>query len=275
VATAGNDGTATVNPGTPTFTPNDGVLTAVRSDARPAVFDDAGNEVTPAYNPTPADPYPTGITGITWTVTDADGRRATCRQTVTVNGDCGVDTEAPTITAPASITVFTGPDNTGCAVALDDELGQATAEDNCSVVVTISGIPSGNLFPIGTTTLTYTATDPSGNTNATPATQTVTVVDNTAPKIAAPADATYVCASDVPAANANQATRGDVFDENGNLLPPGPPFDKLRSPDGVSIRNPQRSRVSQQSVDHYADIHGYRFCGSSELGQRCSGHHSD
>ena len=42
-------------------------------------------------------------------------------------------------------------------------LGQATATDNCSVTITVSGIPANNHFPIGTTTLTYTATDPAGN----------------------------------------------------------------------------------------------------------------
>ena len=51
-------------------------------------------------------PYPVGITGITWTVTDADGRTATCRQRVTVSSSsCGIDTEAPTIVAPADVTV--------------------------------------------------------------------------------------------------------------------------------------------------------------------------
>jgi hypothetical protein len=48
-----------------------------------------------------------------------------------------------------------------------------------------SGVPSGNLFPVGTTTITYTATDGAGN--STPATQTVTVIDNTAPTLSAPA----------------------------------------------------------------------------------------
>ena len=229
VATAGVDGTATVATGTPTFTPNDGTLVAVRTDARPAVLDENGAEVTPAYDPLVTDPYPTGITGITWTVKDADGRTASCRQTVTVNAVCADDTESPTITAPDDITVFTGADNTGCSVALDDELGQANANDNCNVTVTISGIPAGNNFPIGTTTLTYTATDAAGNTPATD-TQTVIVVDNTPPKIAAPPDASYTCRSEVPVANANQATRGVVLDEDGNPLPPGPPFDNCGTP---------------------------------------------
>lgn len=214
VATADIDGTATVAVGTPTFTASGGgTVNGVRTD---------GALLT--------DPYPTGITGIDWTVADADGRTATCRQTVTVNVVCANDTERPTITAPANITVSTGPGNTGCGVALDDELGQAEALDNCSAIVTISGMPAGNVFPIGTTTLTYIATDPSGNTNEVPAVQLVTVVDDTPPAIAAPADATYVCPSEVPAGNANQATRGVVLNEDGDPLPPGPPFDNCGNP---------------------------------------------
>jgi uncharacterized repeat protein (TIGR01451 family) len=231
VATAGNDGTATVAVGTPTFTASGGgTVTGVRTDSTPAVLDEEGNVVTPAVEIPLTDPYPTGITGITWTVTDADGRTATCQQTITVNAICLNDNERPTITAPANITVSTGSGNTSCSVALDDELGQANANDNCSVIVTISGIPAGNLFPIGSTTLTYTATDPSGNTNLTPATQVVTVIDDTPPSIAAPPDATYVCMTEVPAGNANQATRGVVLDEDGNPLPPGPPFDNCGTP---------------------------------------------
>ena len=42
-------------------------------------------------------------------------------------------------------------------------------------------MPAGNSFPVGTTTITYSATDPSNNTGT--ATQTVTVIDNTAPVI--------------------------------------------------------------------------------------------
>ena len=214
--------------GTPTFTPSGATVVGVRSDSTPAVLDEEGNVITPGVNKPLTDPYPTGITGITWTVTDSDGRTASCLQRVTVNAACGTDTENPTITAPADVNVTTGGDNTVCTVGLSESLGQATATDNCSVTITVSGIPANNHFPLGTTVLTYTATDPAGNTATD--TQSVTVTDDTPPRIQAPADATYVCPSEVPAANPSQATRGDVFDENGNLLPPGPPFDNCGVP---------------------------------------------
>jgi hypothetical protein len=213
-------------PGTPTFTASGGgTVTGVRSDSTPAVVDEDGTVITPATPIPLTDPYPAGTTGILWTVTDGDGRTATCTQKITViSAACANDDEDPTITAPDDITVSTGPGNTGCAVSLDDELGQANAQDNCSVSVTINGLPAGNNFAAGQSyTLTYVATDGSGNTAQD--TQVVTVVDNTPPVIEAPADASYVCLSDVPAKNASQATRGEVLDENGNPLPPGPPYE--------------------------------------------------
>lgn len=224
---------ANVSVGTPTFNASGGgTVVGVRSDGIPAVFDEDGQLVTPAIEKALTDPYPIGITGIEWTVTDADGRTASCRQTVTVNpAGCGVnDTTNPTITAPDDISLGTGPGNTGCGISLDDELGQAEASDSsgCPVTVTVTGIPAGNNFAPGTYTLTYTATDAAGNTASD--TQTVTITDTTPPVIEAPADATYTCPSEVPAANPSQATRGDVFDEDGVLLPPGPPFDNCGVP---------------------------------------------
>jgi len=56
------------------------------------------------------------------------------------------------------------------------------ALDNCSeLIFSRSGVPDNNLFPVGETIITYKATDASGN--MTVATQTVTVVDDTAPII--------------------------------------------------------------------------------------------
>ena len=101
---------------------------------------------------------------------------------ITVN-----DKVAPSISAPGNVTVNTGPGATSCgAVVSDAQLGTATAVDNSgSVSVARNGVPSGNVFPVGTTTITYTATDDAGNSSA--ATQIVTVIDNTAPTLTAPA----------------------------------------------------------------------------------------
>jgi hypothetical protein len=89
----------------------------------------------------------------------------------------------PTITAPLAITMMTGAGDASCGAFLSDvALGMARASSNCSgVIITRSGIPANHFFPVGNTTITYTATDGAGNTST--ATQLVTVVDKTPPKI--------------------------------------------------------------------------------------------
>jgi hypothetical protein len=145
--------------------------------------------------PTPGDPnrqcesfvFPTGTTIITYTATDNAGNSTTGTQRVIVTEDPAVN---PTITAPDDVTVNTGPGATSCGTVVSDAtLGTATASDNCAgVSITRSGVPAGNNFPVGTTTVTYTATDKSGNTATD--TQTVTVTDNTVPVVTAPANVT-------------------------------------------------------------------------------------
>jgi hypothetical protein len=122
-----------------------------------------------------------GTHTITITATDAAGNTSTATTTFIVN-----DTTAPTLTAPANVTANTGAGATSCGTLVTEaQLGTATAADNAgSVSVARSGVPAGNIFPVGTTIVTYTATDDAGN--STQATQTVTVVDNTPPVVTAP-----------------------------------------------------------------------------------------
>ena len=130
------------------------------------------------------DPFPIGITTITWVATDVAGNASSLTQTVKVS-----DVEIPTLALPAVAEQFTGAGASSCAALVNEEaLGAPVAGDNCGVTVTRTGVPEGNLFPIGTTTITYTATDPSGNSVT--ATQTVTVTDNTPPSLSVPADLT-------------------------------------------------------------------------------------
>ena len=168
ITTSAPSGTCegTVTLGSPTTTPSDNQVTVVglRSDGQAL-----------------GDPYPAGTTQVTWTATDAvNDSVATCTQTVTVSG---TDNVAPTLTVPGAVSATTA----SCSALLDDELGVATAEDNCtpSVNVVRTGVPVNFVFPTGTTVITYTATDASGNTAT--GTQQVTVVENTPPTINAPA----------------------------------------------------------------------------------------
>src|SRR5690606_27568470 len=113
-----------------------------------------------------------------WTATDASGNTATATQTVTVE-----DNQNPVITAPVAVTVAT--DNNSCE-ASDVTLGTPVFSDNCVGTTVANNAPA--TFPIGTTTVTWTATDAAGNTAMD--TQTVTVQDNQSPVITAPADVT-------------------------------------------------------------------------------------
>ncbi|MEB2780124.1 MopE-related protein, partial [Algoriphagus sp. C2-6-M1] len=118
------------------------------------------------------DPYPVGETTITWTVTDIHNNDAVpVEQTVTVT-----DTEAPVITCPANISSTVGFGETGKVITYN----LPTATDNCSVasVELISGLASGEIFPVGSTTVTYRATDPSGNTVDCSFTITITESDD-------------------------------------------------------------------------------------------------
>lgn len=96
-----------------------------------------------------------GNNSITLTVEDVNGNISTCTSTVTVE-----DNEDPTITGvPANITVTANQND--CTPSVN--WTPPTGDDNCSVTLT-SNYNSGDDFPIGTTTVTYTAVDGSGNT---------------------------------------------------------------------------------------------------------------
>ena len=148
--------------------------------------------------------YPVGTTTVTWTAVDPSGNDVTSTQTVTV-----VDNIDPTLTVPANVTV--NVDAGACSAdAANVTLGNPTAADNCSVT-TSNDAPSS--FPVGTTTVTWTAVDPSGNDVT--ATQTVTVVDNIDPTITAPADVTVnVDAGQCSAAAANVTLGTPVTADN-------------------------------------------------------------
>ena len=218
--------TANVSVGTPTTSPSSGVtVVGIRSDDPTCT---EGDE--PGCTPVPlTDPYPIGTTLILWTVTQSNGQKASCTQRITVNdSSCEGDTTPPVVTAPADINVGTGPDpavSKLCTVALDDELGEVQVTETCTYNVATTGIPANNAFPVGTTTITYTATDGAGNTGSD--TQLVTVFDNTPPIIVAPPDASYTCMSEVPTGAAAIAlARGD----DPNLPDGGPPTDNCGVP---------------------------------------------
>jgi hypothetical protein len=118
-----------------------------------------------------------GTYTVNYTATDSGGNQASVQRTVIVQ-----DTIKPVITrnGPGSVTVE-------CHTSYTD--AGATASDTCdtSVPVTVTGTVDINTP--GTYTLTYNATDDSGNA-ATSVQRTVTVVDTTAPTISCPSNIT-------------------------------------------------------------------------------------
>jgi len=97
--------------------------------------------------------FPVGTTTVTCTTTAGPS----CTFTVRVN-----DTQPPTITCPANIFVA---EATTCPPAGCKTVNFApTVTDNCPGVTVVCNPPSGSCFPVGTTTVTCTATDASGNT---------------------------------------------------------------------------------------------------------------
>ncbi|HEU4711514.1 MAG TPA: PxKF domain-containing protein [Pyrinomonadaceae bacterium] len=94
---------------------------------------------------------------VTVTATDAAGNQSSDQVVFTVN-----DTTAPVISCPSNIEVFLPPNTPDTSMAVT--YPAATATDNCSAAPTVSySHASGSTFPVGTTTVTVTATDAAGN----------------------------------------------------------------------------------------------------------------
>ncbi len=95
---------------------------------------------------------------ITYSATDS-ANPATAARTVNV-----VDTTPPTINCPANIMVSLPPNSTTTSMVVN--YTAPTATDTCSATVNVTATPaSGSVFPVGTTVVTATATDPAGNTS--------------------------------------------------------------------------------------------------------------
>jgi HYR domain/Domain of unknown function DUF11 len=188
-ANADSDCSATVAVGTPTTTGDNVTVTSSRSDGRPL-----------------ADPFPAGVTTITWTATahssspptdDNSTGSATCTQTVTVN-----DVTPPVITAQSSTVAA----DANCQATVPDYTNQVT--DNCACaasdtsqdcvgqhrISTTQSVPAGTVLGPGSYPIHLTANDGSSNNdgagNTTEKDITLTVADQTPPTIQCPANIT-------------------------------------------------------------------------------------
>ena len=144
---------------------------------------DTRQDIVVTQSPAPGTLVGLGAHDITLTANDGSSNNGGAGNTTTIHVTFTVnDTTPPTFTfVPPAVVAYTGPGATTCDTFVSDAtLGTATATDNCGPV-TVTRSPTGNTFPVGTTTVVWTATDGAGN--STTANQTVTVIDNTVPVI--------------------------------------------------------------------------------------------
>src|SRR5436853_5496476 len=159
--------------------------------------------------------FPLGATTVTCSTPSGESASFT----VTVQ-----DTTPPAVTPPAPVTAeATGP--SGAVVSY----GAASASDLVDGSVAATCAPaSGSIFPLGSTTVTCSATDSAGNSGS--ATTTVLVQDTTPPVVRPPADITVSAPESVGslgptdptiAAFLNGATATDTVDPHSTITVSG------------------------------------------------------
>jgi hypothetical protein len=133
-----------------------GQCNATVNYAAPSASDNCGVPSV-VCSPPSGSTFAVGTTTVNCTATDGSGRSAGCSFTVTVN-----DTQPPTIICPADVTAVA---SATCPASLTKAVNfpAPTASDNCPGVTVVCSPASGSIFPVGTTTVTCTATDRGGN----------------------------------------------------------------------------------------------------------------
>ncbi|MCB9232654.1 MAG: HYR domain-containing protein [Bacteroidia bacterium] len=133
----------------------------------------------------------------TWTATDACGNSSSASQTLEVS-----DQAAPAVSCPANQSQTSDPGQCGANVTY-----AASASDNCGTVSASYSHNPGSFFPVGTTTVTFTASDDCGNTAS--CSFDVTITDNEAPSISCPSALNFDCQAEIPAANTSLPSASD------------------------------------------------------------------
>lgn len=143
-----------------------GLASAVVEVAAPAVADNCSDvKVSSARSDNAASdaPYPVGVTTITWTATDAAGNFSSAAQKITV-----LDVEAPVFgaiarsaVAEAEAVTVNATSPSGAVVTYDP-----AATDNVGVTSLLCEPASGSVFPVGSTTVSCSASDAAGNSSS-------------------------------------------------------------------------------------------------------------
>lgn len=162
--------------------------------------------LTASCSPLSGATFALGVTEVNCSVTDSGGLTTTGMFNVTV-----ADTTAPVLDLPANKTAeATGPN--GAAVSFSasaNDVVDGRIAANCDK-------ESGDTFPLGTTTVTCSATDAAGNESA-QGSFSVTVRDTTAPDLSLPANKTAEATGPKGAQVSFTATSSDLVD--GSVAP--------------------------------------------------------
>jgi len=145
----------------------------------------------------PEEGFALGTTAVTWTARDANGNQASAVQQVTI-----ADTTPPQLTLPQDVIVEASAALTPIAI------GSATATDLFAVSLA-NDAPAGG-YGLGTTIVTWTATDSHANEAA--GSQRVTVVDTTTPALTAPGGITATASGPLSAIAIGEASATDLFE---------------------------------------------------------------
>lgn len=160
--------------------------------------------VTVNCTPASGSTFGLGETTVECSATDAAGNTATGSFKVTIE-----DTTAPTIDGTPSDMVVEATGPSGATV----NFVYPTATDIVDGSVSVSrSHDSGDTFPLGDTTVTFTATDASTNTATT--SFKITVRDTTPPTLSLPTDITQTASSSLGNVVSFTATAFDIVDGN-------------------------------------------------------------
>ena len=173
----------------------------------PDVFDSVG--LANVTNDAP-EFFPLGETIVTWTATDESGNTALDTQTIRL-----VDTIAPIITQPLQVIV----DATSVSSTII-ELSPPQVFDSVSDVRLESD--TNNSFEFGETIVTWTATDESGNFSS--ITQSVMIIDESAPTLDIPSNIILDATSLENIIEIGNANVSDFVDDNPIITNDAPEF---------------------------------------------------
>jgi hypothetical protein len=163
--------------------------------------------VSTTCSPQSGSTFPLGVTLVTCTASDGNGNTGSNAFSISVQ-----DKDAPIVTVPESKTVEANGPN-GAIV----NYGAATATDLVGGNLPVTCVPpSGSTFPLGTTVVTCSASDGSGNVGR--ASLQISVVDTTPPVLTVPKNLAIQSTTALPATDSRikafveGATATDIVD---------------------------------------------------------------